>query len=94
MSDGFIVLPGGFGTLDEFFEMLTWGQLGLHRKPVGILNVNGYFSDILKAMDTMVREGFLKGINREMVIVSDRVEELIDKMEIYKAPTVPKWIQR
>jgi uncharacterized protein (TIGR00730 family) len=94
MSDGFIALPGGFGTLDEFFEMLTWGQLGLHRKPVGILNVNGYFSDILKAMDTMVREGFLKGINREMVIVSDRVEELIDKMEIYKAPTVPKWIQR
>ncbi len=93
MSDGFIALPGGFGTFDELFEMLTWGQLGLHRKPVGVLNVNGYFSDLLKAMDTMVREGFLKVIHREMVIVSDRIEELVDQMESYRAPAAPKWIQ-
>ena len=92
MSDGFIALPGGFGTLEELFEMLTWGQLGLHQKPVGILNVNGYFSDVLRAIDSMVREGFLKGDNRDMVLVSDRIEELLDKMETYRAPSVPKWI--
>jgi len=92
ISDGFIALPGGFGTLDELFETLTWGQLGLHRKPVGIYNINGYFSDVLKAIDSMVREGFLKEINRDMVLESDRIEELLENMETYQAPSVPKWI--
>jgi uncharacterized protein (TIGR00730 family) len=92
ISDGFIALPGGFGTLDELFETLTWGQLGLHRKPVGIFNINGYFSDILKAIDSMVREGFLKEINRNMVLESDQIETLLEKMESYQAPSVPKWI--
>lgn len=92
ISDGFIALPGGFGTLDELFETLTWGQLGLHRKPVGIFNINGYFSDVLKAIDSMVREGFLKEINRNMVLESDRIGELLERMETYQAPSVPKWI--
>jgi uncharacterized protein (TIGR00730 family) len=92
MSDGFIALPGGFGTLDELFEMLTWGQLGLHQKPVGILNVNDYFSDVLRAIDSMVREGFLKGVSQDMVLVSERPGALLEKMETYRAPSVPKWI--
>ncbi|MCP4313524.1 MAG: TIGR00730 family Rossman fold protein [Bacteroidetes bacterium] len=93
MSDGFIALPGGFGTLDELFEMLTWGQLGLHQKPVGILNVNGYFNPILEGIDSMVGEGFLKIENRDMIQVSDRPIELLRMMEQYQAPALPKWIK-
>ena len=93
MSDGFIALPGGFGTLDELFEMLTWGQLGLHQKPVGILNVNGYFNSMLNGIETMVNEGFVKVENRDMVLVSGQAEELLQKMEHYQAPELPKWIK-
>lgn len=92
MSDGVIALPGGYGTLDELFEMLTWAQLGLHQKPIGILNVNGYYTHLLKAVDTMVDEGFLKSANRDIVLVSEDVEILLDKMEHYNASSVPKWI--
>jgi len=93
MSDGFIALPGGFGTLDELFEMLTWAQLGLHQKPVGILNINGYYDSILKGVGSMVDEGFLKIENREMIQVSDRPMELLRMMEQYQAPALPKWIK-
>ncbi len=92
LSDGAIALPGGFGTLDELFEMLTWGQLGLHKKPVGILNINRFFSDLIRVIETMVNEGFLKEINRDMVIVSDEIEELLEKMIQYRAPLESKWI--
>ena len=92
MSDGVIALPGGFGTLDELFEMLTWGQLGLHQKPVGLLNVNGFFSNIMRAIDTMVSEGFLKEINKDMVLISEDIGELLSMMNRYCAPDVPKWI--
>lgn len=92
MSDAFIALPGGFGTLDELFEMLTWAQLGLHQKPVGILNINGYFDPILEGIDSMVDEGFLKLDNREMIQVSGQAEKLLLMMEKYEAPSLPKWI--
>ena len=93
MSDAFIALPGGFGTLEELFEMLTWGQLGLHQKPVGILNVNNYFDPILNGIDSMVDAGFLKMENRDMIQVSDRPDELLSKLEQYRAPALPKWIK-
>jgi uncharacterized protein (TIGR00730 family) len=92
MSDGAIALPGGFGTLEELFEMLTWGQLGLHDKPVGVLNTNGYYDPILSAIDRMVEEGFLKDLNREMVLVNEHIEELVAAMHNYQPPKVRKWI--
>ena len=81
ISDGFIILPGGFGTCDEMFEILTWGQLGLHGKPIGILNIKGYFDSMLDYFNTMVNEGFLKAENRDAIIVSEDIEELCEKME-------------
>lgn len=92
MCDAAIALPGGFGTLDELFEMLTWGQLGLHDKPVGILNINGFFDQILAAVDRMVEEGFLKDLNRDMLLVSEDIEDLLKRMQNYNPPSVRKWI--
>jgi len=92
MSDGAIALPGGFGTLDELFEMLTWGQLGLHNKPVGVLNTHGFFDHIFLAIDRMVDEGFLKDLNRDMVLVNEHIETLVDSMRNYAPPRVRKWI--
>ena len=91
MSDGVIALAGGFGTMDELFEMLTWGQLGLHQKPVGLLNTNGFFSHILLAIEKMVSEGFLNEANRDMLLVSEDMEDLLLQMENYQALSVPKW---
>lgn len=92
MCDAAIALPGGFGTLDELFEMLTWGQLGLHDKPVGILNTNGFYDQILAAVDRMVEEGFLKDLNRDMLLVSEHIEELLERMQNFAPPRVRKWI--
>lgn len=92
LCDGVMVLPGGFGTMDELFEILTWGQLGLHRKPVGILNMNRYYHGLMEVIDNMVREGFLKQINRDMVMISERIEDLLAIMEKYRAPVDTKWI--
>ena len=94
LSDGVIALPGGFGTLEEFFEMLTWGQLGLHKKPIGILNVDGFYDLLLQFIQKMVDNGFLKEINQKMILVSDNAEELLNKMENYTAPDVGKWIKK
>ncbi len=90
LVDGYIALAGGFGTLDEIFEALTLGQLGIENKPVGILNTNGFFTPTLNQLDHMVKEGFLKQSNREMLLVSDKIEDLILKMENYQAPKMSK----
>jgi uncharacterized protein (TIGR00730 family) len=81
LCDGIIMLPGGFGTLEEFFEVLTWLQLGLHNHPVGVLNVNGFYDLLLQQMDLMVEQKFLKPANRELVITSDNAIELVNLME-------------
>jgi uncharacterized protein (TIGR00730 family) len=94
LSDGVIALPGGFGTLDELFEMLTWGQLGLHKKPIAILNVDGYYDALIVFIQTMTYKGLLKEVNREMLLVSDTIDDLLDKMENYIPPTVGKWIDK
>ncbi len=86
LVDGYIALPGGFGTLDEIFEALTLSQLGIEQKPVGILNTNGFFNHLIKQLEVMVTEGYLKESNKEMLIIAATVEELIAKMEAYKAP--------
>jgi len=81
LCDGIIMLPGGFGTLEEFFEVLTWLQLGLHHHPVGVLNVNGFYDFLLKQMDVMVEQRFLKPVNRKLVITSADAIELVNLMQ-------------
>ena len=92
MVDGYIALAGGFGTLDEIFEALTLGQLGIESKPVGILNTNGFFDPLLKQLDLMVTEGFLRKENREMLLVSESIPELLDAMFNYRAPIITKLV--
>ena len=94
LCDGVIALPGGFGTLEELFEMLTWAQLGLHNKPIGILNSDGFYDALLAMIETMVDKGFLKSSNKQMVLVSDDITDLINKMKNYTAPTGTKWLNK
>jgi len=94
LSDGIIMLPGGFGTLEEFFEMLTWSQLGLHSYPIGILNTDGFFDDLLQMMQTMVAKGFVKQDNYNSIIVDDTIEGLLKKMENYQPLPAPVWITK
>lgn len=91
LSDGIIMLPGGFGTLEEFFEVLTWLQLGLHNKPIGILNVNGFYDFLLKQMDVMVEQQFLKPANRKLVLTSGDAIELVSLMENFDAKPDEVW---
>lgn len=92
LSDGIIALPGGFGTMEEFFEILTWAQLGLHSNPMGLLNIDGFYDPLIAQFDVMVENQILKPINREMVLIDDRIDGLLEQMKNYKAPSVKKWI--
>ena len=83
MSDGFIALPGGIGTMEGFFEILTWGQLGIHRKPSGLLNVAGYFDDLIKFLDHAVAEGFLTEEHRATIMVETEAKKLLKRMRAY-----------
>ncbi len=94
LCDGVITLPGGFGTMEELFEMLTWAQLGLHQKPIGILNINGFYDELMALIQTMVNKGFLKPVNQQMLLVDDTIEGLLKKMQSYVAPEVAKWIKK
>ena len=94
LSDAFITLPGGFGTLEELFEIVTWSQLGLHRKPIGLLNTNGFYDDLLSMLKNMTAKGLLKEENLEILLVADSIEELLKLMHNYKARPVPKWMNK
>lgn len=91
-SDGFIALPGGMGTLEELFEIITWLQLRLHKKPIGLLNINGFYNDLIKMLETMVRKGFLSMNNYNLLLVDSNPEQLLKKMEEFKNPVIPKWL--
>jgi uncharacterized protein (TIGR00730 family) len=92
LSDAFIAMPGGFGTLDEFFEILTWAQLGLHRKPCGIFNIAGYYDRLLGMLDHAMGEGFLKETHRHLLLSEDTPEKLLSRMAQFESPSVGKWI--
>jgi len=91
LCDGVIALPGGFGTLDELFEILTWAQLSIHHKPVGLLNIEGYYDPLMDLTEKMIEKGFLKPEYRKMLLIDDNIESLIDKMESYTPLDNNKW---
>jgi len=93
LSDGFVILPGGFGTLEEFFEVLTWLQLGLHAKPIGVLNVNGFYDPLFQQMDMMVQHRFLKQANRDLVFNETDPAVLIAKMQKFDAKPDEVWFR-
>jgi len=93
LADGFIALPGGFGTFEEFCEILTWGQLGFHAKPIGLLNVNGFYDPLLALFEHAVREGFLRQQNRAMALAETDIGRLLDAMAAYRAEPVSKWLK-
>ena len=92
LSDGFIALPGGFGTFEEFCEVLTWSQLGLHKKACGLLNVDQYYSPLLEMFDHAVVEGFVREENRRIVLSHSRIADLVEMMEAWVPPGVEKWL--
>ncbi|AIL63915.1 TIGR00730 family Rossman fold protein [Pseudomonas alkylphenolica] len=94
LSDAFVALPGGLGTLEELFEVWTWGQLGYHAKPLGLLDVNGFYSKLGSFLDHVVEEGFVRPQHRAMLRLADSPAELLDAMDSYQAPVLPKWVDK
>ncbi|MEP7270049.1 MAG: TIGR00730 family Rossman fold protein [Acidobacteriota bacterium] len=93
LSDAFIALPGGFGTFEELFEIITWAQLGIHQKPIGVLNVEGYFDPLITMIANAVMEGFIRPEYRDLIIVSDNVDDLLVRVEQFKpVDSVTKWV--
>jgi uncharacterized protein (TIGR00730 family) len=94
LSDGFIALPGGLGTIEEILEIITWSQLGMHRKPCGLLNVCHYYDKLIDFLDHAVSEQFIKTSHRSTILIDERVDVLLEKFEAYNAPETGKWINR
>ena len=94
LSDGFLALPGGFGTFEEFCEMLTWAQLGLHGKPCGLLNTAGFYAPLLALFDGATAEGFVRPEHRAMVLSEEDPQKLLAQMQAYQPPTLDKWIAK
>ncbi|MDD2049222.1 TIGR00730 family Rossman fold protein [Pseudomonas putida] len=94
LSDAFVALPGGLGTLEELFEVWTWGQLGYHAKPLGLLDVNGFYSKLGSFLDHVVEEGFVRPQHRAMLQLADSPAELLEAMDSYRAPVLPKWVDK
>lgn len=92
LSDGFIALPGGIGTLEELFEIWTWAQLGFHQKPCGLLNVAGYYDALIAFLDHVADEQFVKPVHREMLMVESEPEILLDRYRDYRPPMVKRWV--
>jgi uncharacterized protein (TIGR00730 family) len=94
LSDAFISLPGGYGTWEEFFEVLTWSQLGMQRKACGVLNVDGYYDPLLEMADRALSEGFLRDVHRDLLLSDSDPERLVDRLSNYAVPAVDKWSSR
>lgn len=94
LSDAFVAMPGGVGTFEEFFEAITWTQLGLHRKACGLLNVAGFYTPLALFIDQAVTDGFIKPVHRAAIVVDDNPERLLDTLTTIEIPDVPKWIKR
>jgi uncharacterized protein (TIGR00730 family) len=93
LADGFLSLPGGLGTLEEMFEVWTWGQLGFHQKPIGLLDVSGFWQPLITMVDRLVDEGFIGGEYRKMLLVDDEPGRLLERMSEWRPPKVAKWIR-
>jgi uncharacterized protein (TIGR00730 family) len=92
LSDAFMALPGGYGTWEEFFEVLTWSQLGIQRKACGVLNVDGYYDPLLEMADQAFSEGFLRDVHRDLLLSDSDPERLLDRLSSYAVPTIDKWL--
>lgn len=93
LSDGFAAMPGGFGTFEEFCEIVTWAQLGLHKKPTGLLNVRGYYNPLIELFDRGVKEKFIQPAYRELVLCANEPKALLHLFKSYRAPSLPRWVQ-
>lgn len=94
LSDGFIALPGGFGTLEEIFEIITWAQLGMHQKPVGLLNIDGYYDQLTAFLQHTVDEQFVRSTQLEAVLVADKAADLLARMKSYQPMDTKRWIEK
>ena len=93
LADAFIALPGGFGTFEETLEMITWAQLGIHRKHVGLLNVAGYFAPLVQLVEHAIAEGFIKSKHRQLIVIAEEPETLLDQLEDHHLPVVRQWMK-